>query len=102
MRLLIFFFCFFISIFLHAQKDTGTYFNDTTYVLNNKAYQLSEVVVRNNLNVPAFIQRVKDDTTFYKAFRNLRILNYTSYNDVPTKNKKKRIDCNTQQQNSTN
>ncbi len=88
MRITIFIFCFFSSIFLHAQKDTGTYYNDTTYVLNNKAYQLSEVVVCNNLNVPAFIQRVKDDTTFYKAFRNLRILNYTSYNDVRMKNKK--------------
>ena len=34
---------------------------------------LSEVVVRNNINMAKFIERVKNDTTFYKAFRNLRI-----------------------------
>lgn len=44
--------------------------------------QLSEVVVRSNLNVTTFLQRIKNDTTFYKAFRNLRILGFTSYNDI--------------------
>ena len=50
--------------------------------------QLSEVVVRNKLDVDAFIQRVKNDTTFYKAFRNLRVLSFTSMNDIRMKNKK--------------
>src|SRR5258705_9892322 len=50
--------------------------------------QLSEVVVRNKLDVDAFIQRVKNDSTFYKAFRNLRILSFTSMNDIRMKNKK--------------
>ncbi len=50
--------------------------------------QLSEVVVRNKLDVNSFIQRVKTDTTFYKAFKNLRILNFTSMNDIRMKNKK--------------
>lgn len=43
---------------------------------------LSEVVINNKLNVPSFIERVKNDTTFYKAFRNLHILSYTSINDI--------------------
>ncbi len=43
---------------------------------------LSEVVMRSDLNVPRFIQRVKEDTTFYKAFRNLRVLSFTSLNDI--------------------
>lgn len=50
--------------------------------------QLSEVVVRNKLDVEAFIERVKNDTTFYKAFKNLRILSFTSMNDIRMKNKK--------------
>src|SRR5262245_64235459 len=50
--------------------------------------QLSEVVVRNKLDVNSFIQRVKSDTTFYKAFKNLRILNFTSMNDIRMRNKK--------------
>lgn len=43
---------------------------------------LSEVVMRSDLNVPKFIQRVKEDTTFYKAFRTLHILGFTSLNDI--------------------
>lgn len=43
---------------------------------------LSEVVVGTDINVARFIRRVKDDTTFYKAFRNLRVLGFTSLNDI--------------------
>ena len=53
--------------------------------------QLSEVVVRNKLDVQSFIKRVKNDTTFYKAFRNLRILNFTALNDIRMQDKKGKI-----------
>jgi hypothetical protein len=43
---------------------------------------LSEIVVNNKLDVASFVQRVKNDTTFYKAFRNLRIIGYTALNDI--------------------
>jgi hypothetical protein len=43
---------------------------------------LSEVIVRTDINIPKFIDRVKNDTTFYKAFKNLRVLGFTSLNDV--------------------
>jgi hypothetical protein len=58
--------------------------------------QLSEVVVRNRLDVEAFIQRVKNDTTFYKAFRNLRVLSFTSMNDIRMKNKKGEVTASLQ------
>ncbi len=47
---------------------------DSSYNFEKKSVTLKEVVVRSNLNVPAFIKRVKDDTTFHKAFLNLKIL----------------------------
>lgn len=50
--------------------------------------QLSEVVVRSDLNVPRFLQRIKTDTTFYKAFRNLRVLQFTSLNDIRMQNRR--------------
>ncbi|HLG38527.1 MAG TPA: hypothetical protein VI461_02625 [Chitinophagaceae bacterium] len=53
-----------------------------------KMISLSEVVVRNDINVQAFIKRVKEDTTFYKAFRNLRVLGFTSINDIRVFDKK--------------
>ena len=43
---------------------------------------LSEIVVNNKLNVPSFIDRVKKDTTFYKAFKNLRVLSFSSLNNM--------------------
>jgi hypothetical protein len=43
---------------------------------------------RVNFDVPGFIKMVKDDTTFYKAFKNLRILSYTADNHIRILNKK--------------
>lgn len=55
---------------------------DTVVTSEGRQVTLTPVVVRAGTNVPGFIKKVEDDTTFYKAFKNLRILNYTSINDV--------------------
>ena len=56
----------------------GLFFGQITFSQNedsidnvrlSKMIQLSEVVVRNKLDVQSFIQRVKNDTSFYKAFK---------------------------------
>src|SRR6188474_255853 len=57
----------------------------------SKMIQLSEVVVRNKLDVESFIERVKNDTTFYKAFKNLRVLSFTSLNDIRMQDKKGKV-----------
>ena len=64
---------------------------DSLVKVQNKTVTLKEVVVRNNLNVPAFIERIKNDTTFYKAFRNLKVLGYTSLNDIRMFDKKDKV-----------
>lgn len=67
--------CFWLSMQAGAQqRDTITEAGRTIV--------LSEVVVRSGMDAPGFIHRVQSDTSFYKAFRNLRILNYTQLNDV--------------------
>lgn len=55
---------------------------DSSVSIGKKTVTLKEVVVRSNLNVAGFIERVKNDTTFYKAFKNLKIIGYTALNDV--------------------
>jgi len=55
---------------------------DSTITVGKKVITLSEVVVNNKLDVPAFIERIKNDTSFYKAFRNLHLLGYTAINDI--------------------
>lgn len=61
-----------------------------------KMISLSEVVIRNNLNVARFISQVKNDTTFYKAFRNLHMLGFTAWNDIRIRDKKGRIKASLQ------
>ena len=65
------------SLFVFAQKE-----KDTTIKVNDNYITLSEIVVNNKLDIASFIERVKNDTTFYKAFRNLRIIGYTALNDI--------------------
>ncbi len=72
----------FLSVAAFAQDDSA----DVEAV--RRMVSLSEVVVRSDLNVPKFLQRIKTDTTFYKAFRNLRILGFTSLNDIRMLNKR--------------
>ena len=52
---------------------------------------LSEVVVRSDLNIPKFLLRIKNDTTFYKAFKNLRVLGFTSMNDIRMTDKNNKV-----------
>lgn len=61
---------------------------DTTIVVDKKKFTLTEVVVRNNFDYKKLIQQIKEDTTFYKAFRNLRILGFSSYNNIKMLDKK--------------
>ena len=71
-----------LSLIILITYGKPVFSQDSTIELNRKVITLKEVVVRNNMNVPAFMKRVQDDTTFYKAFRNLRVIGYTSLNDV--------------------
>jgi hypothetical protein len=70
-------FIFLFPAFVFAQQK-----KDTVVMVGSKVITLAEVVVNNKLNVPSFIERIKNDTTFYKAFRNLNIFGYTSINDI--------------------
>jgi hypothetical protein len=55
---------------------------DTSVIIDEKRFTLSEVVVRNNFDYRALLKQIQEDTSFYKSFRNLRILGFTSYNDI--------------------
>jgi hypothetical protein len=53
-----------------------------------KMINLSEVVIRTDVNIPKFMDRVKNDSSFYKAFKNLHVLGFTSLNDIRIIDKK--------------
>lgn len=70
--------------FNHAcAQDTALYKGMTV--------NLDEVVVaakRIGFDVNSFIKRVEEDTTFYRAFKNLRLIGFTADNDIRVYDKK--------------
>ena len=81
---------FLLGFFLQALyvPTFGQVKPDSAVVVGEKIITLSEVVVDNRLDVSAFIEKVKSDTSFYKAFRNLRVLGFTALNDIRMLNRK--------------
>lgn len=62
-----------------------------TAIYKGMTINLDEVVVnakRIGFDVNGFIKRVEDDTTFYRAFKNLRIIGFTADNDIRITDKK--------------
>ncbi len=59
---------------------------DSSVTVGKKIITLSEVIVNNKLNVAKFIERIQNDTSFYKAFRNLHILQFSAINDIRMNN----------------
>lgn len=56
--------------------------------------QMDEVVIsaqRGGWDVQGFIKRVQDDTTFYKAFKSMRVVSYTADNDIKVYNRKGKV-----------
>ena len=89
MKYLVFFsYCFILHQTLSAQKPA-----DTTVTIGSKIITLSTVVLDNKLNVPAFIEKVKNDSSFYKAFKNLRTVNFSAINDIRMNNKSGKLDA---------
>jgi hypothetical protein len=48
---------------------------------------------RGGWDLAGFIRRVRTDTTFFKAFHNLRFINYTAINDIKVLDKKGKVDA---------
>lgn len=83
---------FFLMILIVSFANAQTT-EDSTLDVENKIITLSNFVINNKLNVPAFIEKVKKDSSFYKAFKNLRIINFTAINDIRMNNKNGALDA---------
>ena len=66
------------------------YAQDTTVTVDKKVIALTDIVIRSHFDYKTLIHQIINDTTFYKAFRNLRIMNYESYNYIQMQDKKGR------------
>lgn len=84
MKIPVCFFIFFI-LFISARAQNT---DDTTIIIDNQRITLPEVIVHNNLDYLKILERIKNDTTFYKAFRNLHVVEFSSYNNIRMLDKK--------------
>ncbi len=64
---------------------------DTTLNIDNGSFTLSDAIVRNNFDYKAILQRIKEDTSFYKAFKTLRTIGYSSYNYIQMRDKNEKV-----------
>jgi hypothetical protein len=76
--------CFLLlSTTVYAQRPDSSIFG--------QPLQMDAVVikaVRGGWDLNAFVRRVQNDTTFYKAFRNMRFMSYNALNDIRVYDKK--------------
>lgn len=74
-------FLLFITQILVAQDSNKLY---QGYVLNSVLID----DIKNGFDIDKFIQRIQDDSTFYKAFKTMSLMSYTQYNDIRFLDKK--------------
>jgi hypothetical protein len=82
-----------IGLLIFAPLSLFAQLRDT---VDGRVITLSEIVIRKNTDVRGFVEKVKKDTSFYKAFKNLRILEFTSYNDIRMFDRKGRVSASLQ------
>lgn len=83
--------CFGFLWFSFSSKLSAQSAVDSIVPFGKTYMTLSPVVVDSRINVPAFINRIKEDTSFYKAFKNLRIIGYRAIHDVRMLDKKDKV-----------
>jgi hypothetical protein len=64
---------------------------DTTLSFDNKTFTLADAIVRNNFEYKDILERIKRDTSFYKAFKTLRTIGYSSFNHIEMYDKNQKM-----------
>jgi hypothetical protein len=64
---------------------------DTTLSFDNKTFTLADAIVRNNFEYKDILARIKRDTSFYKAFKTLRTIGYSSFNHIEMYDKNQKM-----------
>ncbi|MEX0636850.1 MAG: hypothetical protein WD135_08780 [Ferruginibacter sp.] len=77
----------FIPVFFVLMYSNATAQDDTLFI-GKRVITLSDVVIDKRLNVADFINKIKNDSSYYKAFRNLRVLGFNAINDIRILDKK--------------
>ena len=66
---------------------------DTTLNVANQSFTLTDAIVRNNFDYKDILERIKRDTSFYKAFKTLRTIGYSSFNHIEMYDKNQKMEA---------
>lgn len=64
---------------------------DSTFNEQGQKFTLTDAIVRNHFDYKEILKKIKEDTSFYKAFKTLRTIGYSSYNFIEMKNKNEKV-----------
>jgi len=85
------FFKYIVIILAMLLMNVNVNAQDTTFNEGGQNFTLSDAIVRNNFDYKAILQKIKEDTSFYKAFKTLRTIGYSSYNYIQMKDKNEKV-----------
>ena len=66
---------------------------DTTLNIENQTFTLADAIVRNNFEYRDILAKIKRDTSFYKAFKTLRTIGYSSFNHIEMYDKNQKMEA---------
>lgn len=76
-----------ISLFIVSQS----WAQDTSFQVANQSFTLADAIVRNNFDYKDILEKIKRDTSFYKAFKTLRTIGYSSLNHIEMYDKNQKM-----------
>lgn len=76
-----------ISLFIVSQS----WAQDTSFQVANQSFTLADAIVRNNFDYKDILEKIKRDTSFYKAFKTLRTIGYSSFNHIEMYDKNQKM-----------
>lgn len=80
-----------VSLFAQNKDSFAIEGKDTTVIIDKGTFTLKPVIVRNHMDYESLLRRIQNDTTFYKAFRNLHIVEFSAYNNIRMLDKKDNV-----------
>jgi len=88
----VFSFLLFVACYFQLLGQSYAQRRDTTaFSLPIQLDEFTLRATRSGWDIEAFINRIKTDTTFYKAFKNLRVTPHTAVNDIRILGKKNEV-----------
>lgn len=71
-----------IFAFLAFTSNRQLNAQDSVFSADGQKFTLTDAIVRNHFDYKDILNRIKQDTSFYKAFKTLRTIGYSSYNHI--------------------